>query len=535
MKTDIKLRVSMVLFGVFLIIFIPLVNAGFLDDIKSGVESVGKKVTNDIIKKTISDDDEDEDDDDEDENRVVDRPKPVKNTSKVSIRKSDGNFRGIKVGVVELCGDNRSALQALRDAGYEPGRYPDKTLNESRYSLGARNTHKSDERYRHDYRNIMWQKRKIINVDYIRTGEDAYANLFDAEKRRIERQAGIKFTCKKNTRQHECVYRDEKTSTNVRIYKSLTDKSRNSVALNARSNCKSRQFSHQPKSVKQPRPATPGSMTLEGKLNGKILIKRTWKYASKGQFGNKPDDYAVHVYVSGVKLPPGSPRCDIFVYDEFHKRGSYSSLKSIKQKFYAMKGHKVELGNVRTSEGTTACAFSKLRSIGAPKAAKVKVATNSKPVAKNKTIAVVSEFAGVKVNGVKLCGTLEQTAMMLKRQGYFKGQSESQIKSNTKNFISTEKTVAGVKYNFQITAAHNKGLAESISYRATGLTDTLVPFEDAINDFEQYTGLSTKCIDRDAGRMCGYSKNGNSVNFTRYSRKPGLRFTATTNCAKSFY
>jgi len=308
-----------------------------------------------------------------------------------------------------------------------------------------------------------------------------------------------------------------------------------------------------------------GGFTLTGVLNRKFPIKKVLKYAKQGQYGNDPDDYAVLTYVAGARLPPGSTgRCDIFIYDQFYKRDNFAKLRSIKKSFRSMINHKVELVNVRTAAGTTACTFSDIRSLGRhvpvasapkpvskpkpvsqPKPKPAVVASTPKPVSKPKPAAVAakprpynpaainSPFAGVNINGIKLCGSYEQALRKLRRDGYFSGMSDSQFEKQVQhNGASARKSQGGVNYRFQLLTNGKDGLLDMVNYTATGLADTVTPFENAKQAFESKTGIKTGCHEGGRSINCSYHKNNNYVSFVQKYKRQEVRLRASTVCAK---
>ena len=141
-------------------------------------------------------------------------------------------LNGFKIGPLRLCADAGETIKTLRFNGYQRVRYHGRVPK-----LGMLpGPNKRTPRYQYTFTQIIWNKSKVYSLALVITGQGAYKNRFNEEKRRFEKATGFKMMCKKNARQHYCRYRDRKTNTAFNINASLHEKNR--IGINTFSRCK---------------------------------------------------------------------------------------------------------------------------------------------------------------------------------------------------------------------------------------------------------------------------------------------------------
>jgi len=144
----------------------------------------------------------------------------------------DNKYKGFNFGNLQLCADADKTIKALKAEGYNNIGFG-KKIPKSGMLMGK---NKRTAQYKYNLQSVQWDKGKITRFTISIDGEGSYKNHFESERRRIEKASGKKFKCKKDKRNHQCLYRDRKTYTNVAL--NATPRNENRFAINAQSGCK---------------------------------------------------------------------------------------------------------------------------------------------------------------------------------------------------------------------------------------------------------------------------------------------------------
>jgi len=142
------------------------------------------------------------------------------------------NYQAFNFDVMKLCADPTETLNTLKSNGYKNIGYGKKAPKMGMIN----NTSKKVGKYRYDLRSVRWNKGKVNNFVFTISGKGAYEKHFDAERNRIETQAGIKMECKTRGKNRQCLYRDRKTYTNIAINAATHDPDR--IGIMMTSGCK---------------------------------------------------------------------------------------------------------------------------------------------------------------------------------------------------------------------------------------------------------------------------------------------------------